>query len=249
LLALAVAPPSGPPPPPPNVQVPGEAGPPLLPLGDGSGCAPERLVRLVVRNVSPGLPASDARAQPRVIYRRGAMLLRTEELPDPGRNGQTALFIISEPDIWAVDLSTRNGRHSTDPGPSFEVHAPVLPLTQSLPPLFRTLEFGCEAAFVAANAPQPQRVVPWGETTAALHSVTVGDQTVALLMDNRRATPLLISYVRQGKPVWVVRYDDYRADLPDRPDLFQPSRAFKFQEAPVSSPLGSPPPAPPPEPK
>ncbi len=202
------------------------------------GCAPDTLVRLVVRNVSPGLAAADPRAQPRLMYRRSSIYMRTEEPPDPSHNGAKMLFIVSEPDIWIVDASTRSGRHSRDAGPQFEVHAPILPNLADLPPAFQALEFGCEAAFVAANAPEVRRTLAWGETTAALHALTAGDQTVALLMDERRGAPLMVSYLRKGKPVWVVRYDEFRADLPEHPELFQPSKSTRIQEAP---PPGAPP--------
>jgi hypothetical protein len=251
ILALATAPPAAQPSPPTLQLPPEQAGPPVMPLDAGGGCAPEKLVRLVVRNISPGLAAGDPRAQPRVMYRRGGQFLRTEDQPDPNHNGAKAVYIIAEPDVWAIDLSTRTGRHNVDPGPDFGVHAPILPLVADLPPAFRALEFGCEAAFVTANAPQAQRSVPWGETTAALHTVTVGDQTLALLMDSRRSEPLLISYLRQGKPVWVVRYDEFRADLPDRPELFQPPKSVTFQEGPPAGarpPLATPPAAPKPAP-
>ncbi|HET6969543.1 MAG TPA: hypothetical protein VFH92_00335 [Phenylobacterium sp.] len=242
ILALAAAPPAEPPPP-PDLEVPQQGAPPVLPIP--GTCSPAKLVRLVVRNISPGLAAGDPRAQPRVMYRRGATYLRSEEQPDANRNGAKAVVIVAEPDAWAIDLSTRTGRHSIDRGPDFAVHAPILPLVQDLPPVFKGLEFGCEASFVAANAPQAQRTVPWGETLAALHSVTVGDQTVALLMDSRRAEPLMVSYLRQGKAIWVVRYDEFRADLPDRPDLFMPPKSVVIEEAPAPGAAQPPQPTPP----
>lgn len=234
---------------PPVLDLPPSAAPPVQPLG--GSCAPEKLVRLVVRNISPGLAAADPRAQPQLIYRKGGAYLRTEGQPDLARNGAKAIFVVAEPDVWTIEISSRRGRHSVDPGPDYGVHAPILPLTGDVAPLFQGLEFGCEAAFVAAHAPRAQRTVAWGEATAALHVATVGDQSLAILMDERRSQPLLISYVRQGKPVWVVRYDEFRADLPDRPELFMPARGVTFEEGPppgVRPPKPLDTPAKPPEP-
>jgi hypothetical protein len=109
-----------------------------------------------------------------------------------------------------------------------EVRAPILPAASDLPPTFRTLEFGCEAVFVARHAPTPERTVAWGPAKATLHTVTVGTQSVALLMDLRRERPLMISYQRAGKLVFVLRYDDYRLNLPERPELFAPPKNVKL---------------------
>jgi hypothetical protein len=206
-----------------------DAGPPIQPL-DGAldeRCAPTGLFRTTIRNISPGVPAAARGAQPRQIWRMGSLYLRSEEQPDPLR-GDQAVVIIAEPDIWMVNLATREGRHTVDPGPVLEVRAPILPMSTDLPPTFRTLEFGCEAVFVARHAPTPERTVAWGAAKATLHTVTVGTQSVALLMDLRRERPLMISYQRDGKPVFVLRYDDYRLNLPERPDLFAPPKNVKL---------------------
>lgn len=216
---------------PPGADAPAPS-PGAGPEGQGAFCDADRTVRLVVRNVSPGLAAIDPRAQPRTIYRRGTSQLRVEEQPDMARNGSKSLFLITEPHVWTIDVGQRAGVHSMDPGPIFEAHAPILPASPQVAPAFRGLEYGCEAAFVAATAPQPQRTIAWGEIQATVHGVTAGDQSLAILMDARRQTPLMISYIVQGKPKVVVRYDEYRGDLPDRPELFLPGKGLRITEAP-----------------
>ena len=204
-------------------------------VATAQGCAPDRLVRMTIRNISPGLAAADPRAQPRTIWRQGAKLLRSEESPDLATGGATMVVIISEPDIWTFNLSSRRGGHALDPGPVLEVQAPVLPPSPDLPADFRTLEFGCEAAFVAAHAPQPARNVPWGKTVLAAHMATVGEHSIAFLMDSRRSAPVLISYARAGAPIFAIRYDAYRADLPEQPDLFLPPKNVQITETPGAS--------------
>ncbi|WP_293903608.1 hypothetical protein [Phenylobacterium sp.] len=216
--------------PPPVIGIPPQTAP------AAGGCAPTGLFRAVVRNVTPGLAAADRAAQPRTLWRQGAKYLRSEEQPDPA-SGSQGVFIVAEPDIWVLDQSTRSGQHSTDPGPELEVRAPILPPSLDTPAPFRTLEFGCEGAFVAAYAPRAQRFVPWGTTVAGLHAVTLGDHSLAILMDDRRGAPLMISYIRQGRPVLVLRYDDYRGEQPERPGVFAPPKGFQITEA-----KGQPPP-------
>ncbi len=196
-------------------------------------CAPGQLVRVVYRNVSPGLAASDPAAQPRILWRIASTFLRSEEQPDPASGVQT-LVIVSEPDLWVINLTDRTGRHAIDPDPSQIVRAPIVPMPDA-PPIFQSLEFGCEADFVRANAPAPQSRTKWGDGPAQLHVLTQGEHSLAILMDSRRNTPLLISYLRQGRPVLVVRYDDHRTGVPAREDLFRPPGFVKLQEAPASA--------------
>lgn len=201
---------------------------PAMPV---QSCAPAQLTRLSVRNVTPGLAAADPRAQPQTIWRKGVTFLRKEDAPDPSRGGAASLVIIAEPDVWTINLATGEGRHAVDPGPVFEAHAPILPLAPDLPPQLQALEFGCEAAFVAALAPEASQTARWGSSNAGAHLVTVGDHSVALLMDTATSQPLLISYSKGDRPVLVIRYDDHRTGLPDQPDLFVPDKGLKIQEA------------------
>ena len=210
---------------PPMLVAPAEGQP-----AEAQGCVPMGLFRAVVRNVTPGLQAADRQAQPRTYYRQGAKLMRSEEQPDPASGAQN-IVIIAEPDIWVMNVAARQAQHGVDPGPDLSVHMPILAPSLDTPESFRTLEFGCETVFVATYAPRQQRVVQWGGTTAALHAVTVGDQSLAILMDQRRNQPLMISYLRRGQPVLVLRYDDYRLGLPERPQLFAPPKGYKITES------------------
>ncbi len=225
----AAAPPPAAPPP------PNSAAPPALlqatPPTDPNGCGPMALFRTVVRNVTPGLMASDRAAQPRTFYRFGSKFFRSEESPFPG-NGDQNIIIVSEPDMWVLNVPTRRARHSRDLSALQEVRAPILPAALDTPPAFRTLEFGCEGAFVDKYAPRAQGLVNFGAGIAAVHQVSIGDQTVVLLMDQRRNLPLVLSYVRQGRPVLVLRYDEYRLGLGERLGLFAPpARGYQITES------------------
>jgi len=221
--------------PPPVVDTPPVIAPPppvLVPAP--ASCAPAALFRTVIRNISPGLAASDSRAQPRQLWRHGSKFLRSVQQPMP--NGDQAVFIVAEPDIWVINEATRTGRHSVDPGPVFEVRAPILPMAKDMPPELRSLEFGCEAEFVARYAPQSQQIINWGAAKAGIHIYSSGEHSVAILMDTRRSGPVMISYLRGGRPVFVLRYDEYRHGLPDRPDLFAPGKSVKITEVEKEAP-------------
>lgn len=225
---------------PPTLDLPKLEPPTVTPSGR-SICAPQKLTRMTVRNISPGLAASSPAAQPRTMWRRDAIYLRSEESPDPQR-GQPVV-IISEPDIWQVNLATRTGLHQIDPGPELIVHAPILPVSPGMPPQLLGLEYGCELQFLqAAGAAEPRQIVPWGADKAGLHVVEIGPHAVTVLMNIRREAPLMLAYIRDGKPVFAIRYDAYRADLPDNPGLFQPPKNMRITEGGTGAPPAPPPP-------
>ena len=209
-------------------------------------CQPRLLVSMTVRNVTPGLQASDPRAQPKRLWRKGGRFLRSLDQPvisralqNPGAPmARQALTIIAEPDVWVIDTASKEGRHSLDPGPVLEVRAPILPA--GAPPEFMGLEYGCEAEFVAVRAPTAQRTIRWGGVDAGIHTYVVGAASLAILMDDRTGEPLMITYVREGRALYVLRYDEYRQGQPDQPELFRPPADVMITEAkgpPGSRPL------------
>lgn len=208
-------------------------------------CQPRSVVRMTVRNITPGLQAADPRAQPKTLWRKGGRFLRSIEEPvvsarlqDPkAPMAPQALVIVAEPDIWMIDTASREGRHSTDKGPVLEVRAPILP-PGSAPPEFMALEYGCEAEFVSVRAPVAQKTVRWGAIDAGIHIYNLGAANLAILMDDRAGKPLLITYVNENRPMAIVRYDDYERGATEAPDLFRPPPDVKILEASSAPPLG-----------
>lgn len=223
----------------PNVTPPKPALPAVPP------CRPQSLVSMTVRDVTPGLQAVDQRAQPRRMWRQGSRFLRSVEQPAVSASLQDpkepmtrqALVIIAEPDLWMIDLASGAGGHAVDKDPVLEVRAPVLPV--GAPAEFMALEFGCETEFVAARAAVAQKTLRWGAVQAAIHTYVVGSHSLAILMDDRTGEPFMITYVRDDRPAYVVRYDEYRRGLPDQPELFRPSPDVTIREIP-SKPPGKP---------
>jgi hypothetical protein len=210
-----------------------QVGPPAA--APTAACAPAMLTRMVIRDISPGVASADARAQPRTMDRLGSQKFRSEEQPDMTRAGQTRLVVISEPDIWSIDLAQGQGAHSLDPGPELRVVAPVLPNISDLPPLFRTLEFGCEPQFIAAHAATPAQSGSWGATKVGIHMLNLGDHNLTFLVESATGTPVIITYSKAGSVVFALRYDLFRTDLPDELSLFAPPKSVKLVEAQQSA--------------
>ena len=193
-------------------------------------CAPGTLTRIVYRNVSPGLAAEAPQAQPRTLWRQGALFLRSELQPTPGAPSEP-LVIVAEPEIWMIDPVKRSGQRSLDPGPMMFVSAPILAMPE-VPAAFRALEFGCEAAFIAAHAPQPAGNLNWGSRPAARHVLADGGHTLTVIMDRRSKRPLMLTYDRDGATVIALRYDDYDDKQPPQKGLFAPPRGMKITDVP-----------------
>lgn len=215
------------------------AGPALLPGMSSTSaelCAPEKMVALTIRNVSPGLAAAHPAAQGRTFYRQGSIFLRSEDQPDMTNGGQMVV-IIAEPEVWQINMAVRAGRHARDPGPDFVAHAPILPVGPELPATFRTLEFGCEWEFLTRYGQKDPRQLAWGATAATLYTVTEGPNALAVLMDEPRKAPLMLTYARGGRPVFALRYESYRRDLPMRPELFTPGPGIKIIDTGPDAPI------------
>lgn len=184
-------------------------------------CSPLGLIRLVTTNVTPGAKLTAFSAKPLVMYRSGSLLMRTEEAADPARKLHL-LMVLNAPDTWFVNLSDKTGQHIVDPGPTFEIHAPIFS-GPGVSKAFADLEFGCEAQFVAGRKPDSQA------GGVATHRLRDGDEVVELKLaaDGR---PLEAGYSKAGKPVLVIRYDAFERGLAANPVLFARPEGVTYVE-------------------
>ncbi len=209
-------------------------------------CAPKDMVRVVSFNATPGVDPASPTLKPRTVYRLGALFARIEEAPDPANRAQR-LTVIREPDIWIANLFDKKGQHVLDPGPTFEVRAPLFQ-TRDLPPLFNELELGCELDFVDAYAPTSQGKVTVGGADLVKHQVIIGAQRIEFLLrpaakGGTRKVHSIGLYVNE-QPKSVIRYLTYDIG-PANMALFEMPKGVTFVEAPLAAP---PPPPPPPKP-
>lgn len=192
-------------------------------------CAPQRLVHIVLTDVTPGIDAGSFAAQPKTYYRIGSGKLRIEEEPDKP-NGIHGLIIVAEPDIWMINLFDNTGRHIVDPGPTFNAIAPVIAM-RHVPPKLAGLQLGCEANFLAANAIAPTRTEQIGNAGFTVYRISDGNDAVELLERQGTKTPAYARYYRHGKLNWVLRYDLYETGLPNNPSLFVPPAGVRMTQA------------------
>jgi len=190
-------------------------------------CAPDKLVKITASNVTPGIATGSFAAQPKVYYRIGSDKLRIEEALDDA-NGIHGLVVVAEPNIWMANLYDNTGKHVVDPGPTFYARAPVFGAILS--PKLRSLEFGCEAAFLAANAPKPVSSELVGSDRLDVYRIEDGTDAVELLEQPGRNIPAFARYYQQGNLKMVLRYDSYLTGLPDDPALFTAPSNVRYVE-------------------
>lgn len=191
-------------------------------------CSPKSMVKVVTRNITPGVDPNSFQGQPLVIYRQGSRFLRSEEAPDPPQ-GLHLLAVFSAPDIWMANLANHKGKHIVDPSPSIDVHAPVV-TGPDVPLLFQGLEFGCEAEFVRRNAPKTFGNLSARGEPMKLHVLHAGSHRLDIIF-NSQGRPDQVSYSIDGRWILVVNYDTFLNDLPLDPGLFKPPEGVVFEEA------------------
>lgn len=191
-------------------------------------CAPAKLVHIAVANVTPGIDPASFAAQPKNYYRMGSDKLRIEEALD-ATNGIHGVIVVAEPNIWMANLYDGTGKHIVDPGPTFFAKAPVF--GTGLSGKLIGLEFGCEADFIAANAPKPARVEQVGGIGFDVYRIEDGPDAVEILEKSGTNVPTFARYFHQGNLAAVLRYALYLTNLSNDPTLFVPPPNVRYSQA------------------
>ncbi|MGB8966364.1 MAG: hypothetical protein WCB99_12045 [Candidatus Cybelea sp.] len=191
-------------------------------------CAPEELVHITIVNVTPGLARASFAAQPKNLYRIGSDKLRVEEAIDSA-NGIHGVVVVAESNIWMANPYDNTGKHVSDPGPTFLARAPVFGKDVSAKLL--DLEFGCEAAFIDANAPKPVRSEQIGNVTFEVYRFDDGPDAIEILERSGTSVPAFARYYHQGNLVSALRYDLYLTGLANDSALFVPPPNVRYTEA------------------
>ena len=199
-----------------------------LPSVAGAVCAPERMVRIVTRDVTSSVAAESFRAHPKTLYRLGTRYARIEELPN-ATTGLHLLVVINEPDVWMVNRRDGTGRHSIDLGPTFHVRAPVFE-RPGLPAALADLEHGCERTYFSGPNAKLAGTAVVGGRRCELQTVDVAAFRVALCLDPGTRTPRRVSLYERDAVLAVLEYDAYEDALPADLSLFARPRGVKFSE-------------------
>lgn len=179
------------------------------------------MLKMVVRNATPGLNQKSFVAQPRTIYRTGNTHARVEEKPNP-KDGVHLVLIRAGTQSWAYDRKTHTARHSGNlPA---DVRLPIFMLTDGS----YVLEFGREVEFMEINQVSPTEVKS-GSGIMKRYTVKSGDRFIELLTKNGRP---IFTQMRDGRGKILMRilYDEFTPNLPNQPDLYKLPKGAKVKQ-------------------
>jgi hypothetical protein len=194
---------------------------------------PKTMTKIEVILQSPDAPAGSFAAKPKVFYRAGNRYCRIEEAPDP-EQGIHSLMIVNEPDYWMVNLLTKTGRHSVDPGPTFNCHLPIFAYgtPQSLDEEtkeIRQLEFGQEFEFFKNKGATAEKGPVLQTKNTMVYRAKVGTASIALFTYGTPERPLAVALQREGKNdlFWYSGYGQVDFD----PKLFAKPENVKIEDS------------------
>ena len=191
-------------------------------------CAPAKLVHVTWRFVGPDIQPGSFDAMPRDQYRIGSDKSRVEEALD-SQNHLQELMVTAEPDAWLINLYDHTGKHTVDPGPTFFSRDPVLGV-EGLSQKLIHLEFGCEAEYLAANAPKPDRTEEVDGLRFDVFRIVDGEQAIELLERPGSGIPAYARLYEGGKMTVAIHYDKYETGLTNDPKLFAPPPGISLEE-------------------
>ncbi len=193
-------------------------------------CKFDKMLKVVVRNVTPGVSRDSFAGQPKTIYRLGVRYGRTEEALDTEKSIH-GLIIANEPDSWMINLITKTGQHLIDRGAPFHFHQPILWSAEEMPQSLKDFEFGCELAFMKTNgSARPERTEVQGEKVLR-YGMDAGGRLVTLYVGIKDEKPRAVIVVKGGEVVYGLRYDSWEDGLAPDLNLFQPPEGIKFEDA------------------
>ena len=198
----------------------------LCPLALWAGCAPEKMVKVVFRDGTPGVDADSAAAQPKTLYRYQERYARLEEA-DPARKTRR-LMIANEPDLWTIDLVNKTEQHRVDSEKPSHFRSPVFG-TPGSSAFLSSFEFGCELAFMKENSVTPQTATIESRTLDT-YRVTEGDQTIYLAVDTEQQKPVIAALEHGDKQVNVVKYVAYDTIANPNMQLFKVPSEVKVSD-------------------
>lgn len=189
-------------------------------------CAPEKLIRMVTQNVTPGIPADSFAVKPKVMYRLGNGRARLEEQPDPV-DGIHLLIITDAPRLWHIDLVSKTGETMVDDSTPPTVVLPVFS-EEELPEEIRAVEYGCELQFMKDPATTHETLKSGNGTK---HSIRSGKWKFTIATREGSDRPIAAMLSENDKVVGAIRYVTYQTMESVPEGLFAPPAGIVLKPA------------------
>jgi hypothetical protein len=190
---------------------------------------PKTMMKITTRAIQPEPEPGSFSAQARILWRAGTKYARVAEAPDPQKRIH-GLMIITEPDVWMINLYDKSGRHMVDKGPSFDVHVPIFQSPAGAKLELDELEFGKELDFFKRNSAKFSAGETINQRPTDRYDVTISGGRLILWTDTESKKPIRVSLVK-GIQTLTIEYVSYEDDLPFNRSLFQPPAGISLQDA------------------
>jgi len=191
-------------------------------------CAPDKMVRIVFRDATPGITPDSFASKPKTLYRLGSKYSRLEEALD-SEHGIHGLAIAAEPDLWMINLAAQSGQHILDRSEPYVIHAQVFGGPTDPEPL-KSFEFGCELAYITAKGTKLDSSTV-GRFDLDNFKITEGPNTIFLAILSGTQRPLSASLFKEGQLVRMYQYVQYDRDLAPDLHLFKPPSGITIRES------------------
>ena len=190
-------------------------------------CAPEKLVKVVYRDATPGIDKTSFAAKPQTLWRLGKDFGRVEEMPDP-ENGIHQLIVVNVRDAWMVNLLDKSGKHIVDHAETSGFVAPLVS-GEELPAAVAEIEFGCEFQYMRARGAKPESVEMAGRKFRQFR-VAEGHFVVKLIALPDQDVPFGFALLKDGATQVYFQYMEYGTSLDADPRLFARPEGITYSE-------------------
>jgi hypothetical protein len=184
------------------------------------------VTKLTIRYIAPDLASGAAGAKPKTFYLAADRYARIEQETDALHSPN--LIIVNEPDVWLIDLATRSGSHSVNPGPDLTVHNPILG-ADSPEELF-DFEFGHELEFLTQIHAKLVDSKEIRGTQCTTREFEAGGYLVIMYLDAKKSVPVELKAFKNGDLIFRIEYLNYDSGLPFDPSLFKPPKEVTLTE-------------------
>ncbi len=190
----------------------------------------EKMMKIVMRDTTPGIPDSAFIKKPKTLYRMGRTYGRIEEMPDR-REGVHGLMVVAEPKAWMINLADSSGKLIIDPGPTFDFRASIAraDFKKQVQPL-KDFEFGTEYNFLKLNKADSGIEMVAGKNYDKLQ-LTIEGYTIVLLSQMGKQQPFRVTITKGAEIDCQYDYDEYQIGLAPDMKLFEPPSWVKIGAA------------------
>ena len=189
---------------------------------------PGTMIHAVVAMSGTDIAADSFFTKPKTFWRASNQYCRIDEEPDAAK-GIHGKIVISEPDVWMINLADHTGRHLVDRGPTFNCKLPIFALDREMATgKIGELEIGHELEFFQANNAKLIEGPKLSFETRS-YELTLGDATFVLVERADIHAPILIS-LKRGDKSYQSRYRLWE-QIPFQADLFAKPSGVILEEA------------------